>query len=72
MANAYFLLCTRDYETVVPASPIVLTGCDGVRTVTDDVLPERRWWHTAGQRYTARRKAEAESMVRSGNWAWEQ
>lgn len=71
MANCYWLKCVRNYEVVVPESRIMLTRFDGVQIATDQTLPERRWRHWAGETYKARRKAEAESMVRSGNWAWD-
>lgn len=71
MANAYFLKCTKDHEIVVPASPIVLTRFDGVKIETGDTMPEMRWKHSAGETYKARRKAEAESLIRTGNWAYD-
>lgn len=70
MANAYHLICARDFEVVTPASPAVIRRADGTKEVVGD-LPESRYSKRAGERYVARRKAEAESMVRTGNWTWE-
>lgn len=72
MANAYYLRCTRDYEIVTPASPVILTRFDGVRIETGQVLPESRFSRKAGDTYKARRKVEAESMIRTGNWTWDE
>ena len=69
--NAYHLRCTHDFEIVTPASRVMLTDMYGTVTETDTVLPEHRFNRRRGESYVARRKAEAESLVRSGNWAWE-
>ena len=71
MANAYYLVCVRDYEIVTPASRMMGKTMYGETVDLGVDVPESRYGHRAGQRYVARRKAEAESLVRTGNWAWD-
>ena len=66
--KSYHLVCVTAYEIVVPASRIVVSGFDGQRFETDQILPEKRWNHTLGERYSARTKAEASRLVKTGNW----
>lgn len=53
---------------MAPATRLKITTLRGHVESSIDV-PAQRFRHVVGERYTARRKAEAESMVRSGNWA---
>lgn len=66
----YNLVCTRTYETVIPASRLVFHTIHGEQ-VDGMEVPETRIMNHAGQRYTARKKTEANQMVKSGNWAFE-
>ena len=66
----YKLICTRSYETVVPASRMIFSTIHGSEVDAMEV-PEYRFTTHAGNRATATRKAEVNALLASGNWQLE-